>query len=72
MGSVTAILSASYNEEIKVLFCDSPFSNLVELCRDIAVGNYSVPGCCFDCFFCFVKSKIRKEAKFNIDDLNVK
>ncbi|CAD8206172.1 unnamed protein product [Paramecium pentaurelia] len=71
MGSVTAILSASQNEDIKVLVCDSPFSNLALLCKEIATSGYGVPGCCFNCFFCFVKSKIRKEANFNVDDLNI-
>lgn len=71
MGAVTAIMSAYHNEEIKILVCDSPFSNLSLLCKDIATSGYGVPGCCFDCLFCFVKSKIRKEAKFNIDELNV-
>lgn len=32
MGSVTAILAASNNYNFKILVCDSPFSNLTNLC----------------------------------------
>lgn len=71
MGSVTAILAASLNTNFKILVCDSPFSNLTQLCRELASNSYNIPSCCFNCFWCFVKSKIRKEAKFNIDDLNI-
>ncbi|CAD8124202.1 unnamed protein product [Paramecium sonneborni] len=71
MGSVTAILAASFNSNFKIIVCDSPFSNLTHLCQELASNNYNIPGCCFNCFWCFVKSKIRKEAKFNIDDLNI-
>ncbi|CAD8163604.1 unnamed protein product [Paramecium pentaurelia] len=71
MGSVTAILAAHYNYEFKVLVCDSPFSNLTLLCQELAKANYKIPNCCFNCFWCYVKSKINQEVKFNIDELNI-
>ncbi|CAK80523.1 unnamed protein product (macronuclear) [Paramecium tetraurelia] len=71
MGSVTAILAAHNNYEFKVLVCDSPFSNLTLLCKELAKANYKIPNCCFNCFWCCVKSKIHQEVKFNIDELNI-
>ncbi|CAD8201253.1 unnamed protein product [Paramecium pentaurelia] len=71
MGSVTAILAANLNNNFKVLVCDSPFSNLTHLCQELASNNYNIPNCCFNCFWCIIKAKIRREAKFNIDDLNI-
>ncbi|CAK92352.1 unnamed protein product (macronuclear) [Paramecium tetraurelia] len=71
MGSVTAILAATLNYNFKVLVCDSPFSNLTHLCQELASNSYSIPSCCFNCFWCLVKAKIRREAKFNIEDLNI-
>ncbi|CAD8125128.1 unnamed protein product [Paramecium sonneborni] len=71
MGSVTAIIAATLNKNFKVLVCDSPFSNLTHLCQELASNSYNIPTCCFSCFWCLVKAKIRKEAKFNIDDLNI-
>lgn len=71
MGSVTGILAASKNQDLKVLVCDSPFSNLTVLCKDFAERQYRIPRCCFSCFWCLVKRKIRAEAKFDIDDLNI-
>ncbi|CAD8055938.1 unnamed protein product [Paramecium primaurelia] len=71
MGSVTAILAAHNNNDIKVLVCDSPFSNLTLLCQELAKVNYKIPNCCFNCFWCYVKSKIHQEVKFNIDELNI-
>ncbi|CAD8182709.1 unnamed protein product [Paramecium octaurelia] len=71
MGSVTAILAATLNYNFKVLVCDSPFSNLTHLCQELASNSYNIPSCCFNCFWCLVKAKIRREAKFNIEDLNI-
>ncbi|CAD8091614.1 unnamed protein product [Paramecium sonneborni] len=71
MGSVTAILAAHNNYDIKVLVCDSPFSNLTLLCQELAKINYKVPNCCFNCFWCYVKSKIHQEVQFNVDELNI-
>ncbi|CAD8119916.1 unnamed protein product [Paramecium sonneborni] len=71
MGSVTAIIAATLNQNFKVLVCDSPFSNLTHLCQELASNSYNIPSCCFNCFWCLVKIKIKKEAKFNIDDLNI-
>ncbi|CAK76420.1 unnamed protein product (macronuclear) [Paramecium tetraurelia] len=71
MGSVTAILAAYNNIDFKVLVCDSPFSNLTLLCKELAKTNYKIPNCCFNCFWCYVKSKIHQEVQFNIDELNI-
>ncbi|CAD8154764.1 unnamed protein product [Paramecium octaurelia] len=71
MGSVTAILAAYNNIDFKVLVCDSPFSNLTLLCKELAKENYKIPNCCFNCFWCYVKSKIHQEVQFNIDELNI-
>lgn len=32
MGAATAILAAKNNPNFKILVCDSPFSNLTNLC----------------------------------------
>ncbi|CAD8204492.1 unnamed protein product [Paramecium pentaurelia] len=71
MGSVTAIIAATLNQNFKVLVCDSPFSNLTHLCQELASNSYNIPSCFFNCFWCLVKAKIRREAKFNIEDLNI-
>ncbi|CAD8163749.1 unnamed protein product [Paramecium octaurelia] len=71
MGSATAILSASENPNFRVIVCDSPFSNFYMLCSDLAKSRYHIPNFCFKCCWCFIKSKIQKEAHFNVDDLNL-
>jgi len=71
MGSVTAILSTKIIPEIKVIVCDSPFSNLRLLCQRLAKDSYNVPACLFSCAFCFIKRKIISEAGFDIDELNI-
>ncbi|CAD8066162.1 unnamed protein product [Paramecium primaurelia] len=71
MGSATAILAARENPNIKVIVCDSPFSNFYMLCQDLAKSRYHIPKCFFNCCWCFIKSKIQKEANFNLDDLNL-
>lgn len=62
MGSVTAILSTKLIPHIKVIVCDSPFSNLRLLCKKLAKSTYKVPACIFSCAFCFIRRKIMSEA----------
>lgn len=71
MGSVTGIIAASQNDLINVLVCDSPFSNLTQLVKELAATSYNIPGCCFSCFWCLIKHKIYKEAQLNVDDLDI-
>ena len=71
MGAVTAVLTGLLSEEIKILVCDSAFSNLRQVCNEYAVNRMRVPGCCFGIAFCFIRRKIFEMIQFEIESMRI-
>nr|CCC90908.1 unnamed protein product [Trypanosoma congolense IL3000] len=72
MGAVTSIMYAAKDSSIKCIVCDSPFSTLRLLVRDLAkrYGSQHLPSSLIDKIVNRMRKRIAQRAAFNIDDLN--
>jgi pimeloyl-ACP methyl ester carboxylesterase len=69
MGSVTALLHGDRDPSIAGMVLDSPFSNLPSLCKEIAKSKAKVPSFILSTAIKFLRRTVRKEARFDINDL---
>eukprot|EP00917_Polyrhabdina_sp_WS-2016_P004255 GHVP01009736.1.p1 GENE.GHVP01009736.1~~GHVP01009736.1.p1 ORF type:complete len:392 (-),score=80.10 GHVP01009736.1:1794-2969(-) len=71
MGAVTACLYAGSNsEKIAAFVADSPFTNLRKLAQEIAKTHFSIPEVVTSFGLKLVKSSVKKEAGFSIDEVS--
>ncbi|KAH9580106.1 Xaa-Pro dipeptidyl-peptidase-like domain [Trypanosoma melophagium] len=72
MGAVTAIMYAAKDTSIKCIVCDSPFSTLRLLIKDLVRrhGSKRIPSVIVDNIVDRIRKRIAKRAAFDIDDLD--
>jgi len=70
MGAVTALMYADSNHEIGCVVCDSPFSNLEKLCKELAEKHGGGLSVFSGIALTFLKSTIKDKHNFNIEDLD--
>ncbi|KAF8286131.1 putative Alpha/beta hydrolase family [Trypanosoma cruzi] len=72
MGAVTSIMYAAKDASIKCIVCDSPFSTLRLLIKDLVkrYGSKRFPARLVDGIVDRIRKRIAKRAAFNIDELD--
>ncbi|ORC91045.1 uncharacterized protein TM35_000074690 [Trypanosoma theileri] len=72
MGAVTSIMYAAKDRSIKCIVCDSPFSALRLLIKDLVKqhGSKRIPSALVDSIVDRIRKRIAKRAAFDIDDLD--
>mmetsp|Transcript_38169 Transcript_38169/g.99957 ORF Transcript_38169/g.99957 Transcript_38169/m.99957 type:complete len:628 (+) Transcript_38169:89-1972(+) len=73
MGAVTALLHIDRDPTIAAVIADSPFSNLPQLCEELASSRYNsikIPSWLISVIMPLVSSVIQVKAGFDINDLS--
>lgn len=70
MGAATALLHGDRDPSIAGMVIDSPFSNLKQLCHELAKSYSRVPGFIRRIALGMVRKTIKKKAGFDVKALN--
>ncbi|PJF20223.1 MAG: hypothetical protein CUN56_17250, partial [Phototrophicales bacterium] len=70
MGAVVALMAHAQNSDIAALVLDSPFSNLKDLCGELAAKYSKLPGFLVNILWYFLKRKIHQKIAVDLDNLN--
>lgn len=70
MGAVTSLLFTYLNKDIDGIILDSPFSDMKQLCKELTQNFISIPMFMFGFIYNMIKSNVKSEANFCLDELS--